>query len=197
MKSYGPRLVALARTFPTLTDAPIDPWGDESADRLDDWAGVQSSGGQHAVRFILSVYNSNHGLPAARVRRWLLEDQYFTSTVEKCFRSAPYDEGTDEQRQTAYNATEHGERARGLYIIGQREKALEEALAAAAAHPGWSPLARLLARPTEVSVEQVLRELHQAEVWNVGPFSLHDAFGVWDDQHRAAFVAWAKNPWWA
>lgn len=28
------------------------------------------------------------------------------------------------------------------------------------------------------------------------PFDLHDAYGVWDDAHRNAFVAWARAPWW-
>lgn len=27
-------------------------------------------------------------------------------------------------------------------------------------------------------------------------FDLHDAFGVWDPEHRAAFVAWTREPWW-
>lgn len=27
-------------------------------------------------------------------------------------------------------------------------------------------------------------------------FELHDALGVWDRPHRAAFLAWAKEPWW-
>jgi len=32
--------------------------------------------------------------------------------------------------------------------------------------------------------------------WKSGRFDIHDALGVWDDAHRAAFVAWAKDPWW-
>jgi hypothetical protein len=41
-----------------------------------------------------------------------------------------------------------------------------------------------------------------ASVWNptakrkCGKFDLHDAMSVWDDEHRAAFVAWATDPWW-
>lgn len=27
-------------------------------------------------------------------------------------------------------------------------------------------------------------------------FDLQDALGVWDSEHRAAFVAWAREPWW-
>ena len=28
------------------------------------------------------------------------------------------------------------------------------------------------------------------------PFDFHDAYGVWDDEHRQAFLAWARDPWW-
>lgn len=31
---------------------------------------------------------------------------------------------------------------------------------------------------------------------HAGRFDLHDALGVWDDEHRAAFLAWVKAPWW-
>jgi hypothetical protein len=39
-------------------------------------------------------------------------------------------------------------------------------------------------------------------VWNpsekrkCGKFDLHEALGVWDEEHRAAFTAWASDPWW-
>lgn len=33
--------------------------------------------------------------------------------------------------------------------------------------------------------------------WRVGRFDLMDALGVWDEQHRTAFLAWATDPWWA
>lgn len=29
-----------------------------------------------------------------------------------------------------------------------------------------------------------------------GPFDIVDALGTWDYAHRAAFFAWAKDPWW-
>lgn len=32
--------------------------------------------------------------------------------------------------------------------------------------------------------------------WKCARFDLHEAFGVWDDEHRAAFLAWARAPWW-
>jgi hypothetical protein len=36
---------------------------------------------------------------------------------------------------------------------------------------------------------------HQAER-AAGPFSAVHALGLWDAEHRAAFLAWASNPWW-
>jgi hypothetical protein len=33
-------------------------------------------------------------------------------------------------------------------------------------------------------------------VWKSPRFDLHEALGVWDDDHRAAFLAWTRNPWW-
>jgi hypothetical protein len=32
--------------------------------------------------------------------------------------------------------------------------------------------------------------------WKAGRFDLHPALWVWDAEHRAAFVAWARTPWW-
>lgn len=29
-----------------------------------------------------------------------------------------------------------------------------------------------------------------------GRFDLHTALSNWDPEHRAAFVAWCKDPWW-
>ncbi len=36
-------------------------------------------------------------------------------------------------------------------------------------------------------------------VWNHYDykFDMHEAMGVWDNDNLAAFVAWAKAPWWA
>jgi hypothetical protein len=30
-----------------------------------------------------------------------------------------------------------------------------------------------------------------------GRFDVHRALGNWDNEHRAAFVDWASDPWWA
>lgn len=32
--------------------------------------------------------------------------------------------------------------------------------------------------------------------WRVGPFQVVKAIQEWDEQHRAAFAAWAEAPWW-
>jgi len=32
--------------------------------------------------------------------------------------------------------------------------------------------------------------------WACGLFDLIDAMSTWDDAHRKAFVAWARDPWW-
>jgi hypothetical protein len=33
-------------------------------------------------------------------------------------------------------------------------------------------------------------------LWKCGPFDFMDAFTVWDDDHRKAFQAWIRDPWW-
>lgn len=33
--------------------------------------------------------------------------------------------------------------------------------------------------------------------WNCGKFDALAAVGAWDDEHRAAFAAWAASPWFA
>ena len=35
-----------------------------------------------------------------------------------------------------------------------------------------------------------------ATAWRCGRFELMEALRVWDDRHRAAFLAWANAPWW-
>jgi hypothetical protein len=40
----------------------------------------------------------------------------------------------------------------------------------------------------------VLNVYNHDHKWKCGPFNLGLAFGVWDQHHRAAFQAWAMNP---
>ncbi len=181
MATVRPRLAALARTFPSLDNAPLEPWDPEKFDR---WARVLSSGGQHAARFILAVWNGNNNNPARRVRRWLLED--FEGQIERCGRKA----GDDTRADRYVDA------ARSAYIDGERAKSLEQAHKAAAKLQAWAPLVTWLAGPRLVAEEEVLHKLAQAAVWDVGPFDVMDALGTWDDAHRAAFAAWVARPWW-
>lgn len=32
--------------------------------------------------------------------------------------------------------------------------------------------------------------------WEAGRFDVMEAFRVWDPSHHAAFLEWAKDPWW-
>lgn len=32
--------------------------------------------------------------------------------------------------------------------------------------------------------------------WLCGKFNVMEALKVWDEQHRAAFLAWVRDPWW-
>ena len=32
--------------------------------------------------------------------------------------------------------------------------------------------------------------------WKCGKFDVIEAMAVWDAEHRAAFLAWAEEPWW-
>ena len=36
---------------------------------------------------------------------------------------------------------------------------------------------------------------NNTEEWDIGPFNLSHAFGVWDAAHRAALLTWANDPW--
>ena len=43
----------------------------------------------------------------------------------------------------------------------------------------------------------VLGVWNSSAVFACGQFDLHKAMATWDDGHRKAFLAWAKDPWWA
>jgi hypothetical protein len=42
----------------------------------------------------------------------------------------------------------------------------------------------------------ILAVFNTSRKWKCGRFDLMEAMGCWDAEHRAAFVAWAKEPWW-
>lgn len=48
-----------------------------------------------------------------------------------------------------------------------------------------------------VTAQFVLAVWNPDEVWKCGRFDLMEALAVWDLAHRAAFLNWAANPWWA
>jgi hypothetical protein len=49
----------------------------------------------------------------------------------------------------------------------------------------------------EKCVIQFLLNLWDGGVeWKCGRFDLFDAFGIWDDVRRRAFLAWANDPYW-
>lgn len=186
------RLVALARTFPTLTNAPLEPW---DAERLDKWARTGSSGTVHAVRFVLAVWNSNNNNPAARVRRELLAS--FDEVFDRCAREASSraERGAAERR-LAGRADSVIDKVRERFLDGERTAAHGLALQAAALCSAWDPLARWLAQDRPTTEAAILGQLAKAQVWEVGPFDIMDALGTWDNEHRAAFVRWAAAPWW-
>ena len=43
----------------------------------------------------------------------------------------------------------------------------------------------------------VLAVWDNAADWECGRFDIVEALTVWDEPHRAAFLAWAGDPWWA
>lgn len=46
-----------------------------------------------------------------------------------------------------------------------------------------------------LSVWNCNHEWTDRDGWNPGPFSLVRALNCWDGDHRAAFQAWAADPW--
>jgi hypothetical protein len=47
------------------------------------------------------------------------------------------------------------------------------------------------------AVAFVLNVFNSPEWFKVMPFDVVHAFSCWDDEHRAAFLAWARAPWFA
>lgn len=43
----------------------------------------------------------------------------------------------------------------------------------------------------------VLSVWNSAVAWKCGRFNIHEAMLCWDSDHRAAFLLWANEPWWA
>jgi hypothetical protein len=49
----------------------------------------------------------------------------------------------------------------------------------------------------KVTAQFILTVWNQHEAWECGRFDVMEALQVFDLNHRAAFLAWAQEPWWA
>jgi len=85
----------------------------------------------------------------------------------------------------------------------ERMAALAESFPCLACVPGvrpWDPAA-LDAAASNLSsggahAARFVLEVHNCyQRWRAGPFRLVDALGAWDAEHRAAWKAWAADPW--
>lgn len=202
------RIVALARTFPTLQTGPLEPW---DADKLDAWASgaAGTSGSRHAAAFVLSVWNHGSQQPGRAATRFLCDwfNECFKAVFNKLYDLQELPETTPHQARALRVLDDHLRVVARSYETGERAQALElfQPLISQTVHadsllsklaPDMRRLERVLA-PQTVEVTDVLKKLHEGCWWRVGPFIAGDALGVWDREHRAAFLAWAKDPWWA
>jgi hypothetical protein len=42
----------------------------------------------------------------------------------------------------------------------------------------------------------LLSQWNSLVLWECGRFCVVDAMAIWNAEHRAAFLAWAHEPWW-
>jgi hypothetical protein len=87
-----------------------------------------------------------------------------------------------------------------------RMSALAESFHSLAGRPGvrpWDPdkLDRAAAKGgwtgAEVDAARFVLDVWNSHAsWAVGRFNFFQAYGRWDEQNRAAFLAWARDPWW-
>ena len=54
-----------------------------------------------------------------------------------------------------------------------------------------------LSHGERVTAQFVLAVWDPNHDWRCGRFSVMEALRLWDDGNRAAFLAWAADPWWA
>lgn len=187
------KIVRFARTFPTLADAPLEPWDPVA---LDAWAGgpAGTTGSRHAAACVLAVWHCPRN-PVAAVREDLCAE--LRRVLEDCDRRAYAREEAAPPlvvRRLAH-AKDKALSAWRAYQVGELAEAREAADRAAELADEFVPLRRWLAADHSLPAADVLRELAAAETWRVGTFNAAAALAVWDDEHRAAFLAWAKNPW--
>lgn len=104
--NHYPRMTELARSFPTLSDAPLDPF---DPDKLDEWAcsAGPSHGATIAARFVLAVWSGRSALICNR--RILTDDLDYTFDAVTPWRCGIFDVvdalGTwDSRHRQAFNA---------------------------------------------------------------------------------------------
>jgi hypothetical protein len=82
-------MTALARSFPTLADAPLDPF---DAEALDEWAASHvSHGGLHAARFVLAVWSGHAGRQTGRTRETDDGESPWRIELETWWLCGPFD----------------------------------------------------------------------------------------------------------
>lgn len=84
--NHYPRMTELARLFPTLDNAPVDPWDPH---KLDNWAcdAAPSHGGVYAARFMLAVWSGRMG----KINRPRKKDDQYRFPVDTYWRCGPFD----------------------------------------------------------------------------------------------------------
>ncbi len=193
MTSDHAKIIRLARSFPTLEGAPLEPWDPVV---FDAWTAgpTGTSGSRHAAAFILAVWHIPAN-PVAVVRKNLCRGLH--EVLEGCERRAYDAEETAPPlvQRRINNARDKALAAWCSYQLGELDEAREAATAAAAIVDTYAPLARWLAAERQLPAADVLRQLGDAEVWRVGIFNAAAALAVWDAEHREAFCAWARAPW--
>lgn len=188
------KIIRFARTFPTLADeAPLEPWDPVA---LDTWAAgpAGTTGSRHAAACVLAVWHCPRS-PVAAVRADLCAE--LRRVLEDCERRVYAAEETAPPlivRRLA-NAKDKALAAWLAYQVGELPEAREAADRAAELADEYVPLRRWLAADHQLRAADVLRELAAAETWRVGTFNAAAALATWDAEHRAAFLAWAENPW--
>jgi hypothetical protein len=87
-----------------------------------------------------------------------------------------------------------------------RTVALARSFPSLAAAPGLDPFdpVAFIAWGDEQDFQARQAAAFVYHVWSFGeawlrtsPFNAVFAMAVWDDEHRAAFLAWANDPWWS
>ena len=63
------------------------------------------------------------------------------------------------------------------------------------AHENWNTLCS--SSGAREAVRFILSLWSETHEWKCGRFRLRLAWGAWDSEHRAAWQAWATDPWWA